>query len=202
MKLYDFALAPNPRRVRIFLAEKGISVTTEQIDLMKGENRLPRFLACNPLGAVPVLELDDGTHIAESVAICRYFEETHPEPSLMGVDAADRARVEMWNRRMELELMRNIGGYFQHTHELFKSRIRQLPEFAEQARTQAFSRMKLFDEMIGDRRFIAGDRYTIADITAQCALGIAEWVGLGLDPTLANLTRWYADVSSRPSAKA
>ena len=125
MKLYDFTRAPNPRRVRIFLAEKGIRVPMEQVDLFTGANRTPEALRRNPYGGLPVLELDDGTCIAESVAICRYFEDLHPQPALMGVDAKDRAVVEMWNRRMELVLFAHIGRYFQHTSEIFKTRIKQ-----------------------------------------------------------------------------
>ena len=115
MKLYDFTRAPNPRRVRVFLAEKDITVPMEQVDLFTGANRTPEALRRNPYGGLPVLELDEGTCIAESVAICRYFEDLHPQPALMGVDAKDRAVVEMWNRRMELVLFAHIGRYFQHT---------------------------------------------------------------------------------------
>jgi len=124
MKLYDFTRAPNPRRVRVFLAEKGITVPMEQVDLFTGANRTPEALRRNPYGGLPVLELDDGTCIAESVAICRYFEDLHPQPALMGVDAKDRAVVEMWNRRMELVLFAHIARYFQHTSEIFKTRIK------------------------------------------------------------------------------
>jgi len=202
MKLYDFTGAPNPRRVRIFLAEKGVTVPLEQVDLFQGANRSPEALKRNPYGGLPVLELDDGTCIAESVAICRYFEETHPEPALMGVDTVDRAVVEMWNRRMELELFRHIGSYFQHTHEIFKNRRRQLPAVAETSRETALARMRLIDGLIAERRFIAGERYTIADITAIVAFGLGEFAGLTIAPDMKNLLRWYADVSARPSAGA
>lgn len=202
MKLYDFTRAPNPRRVRIFLAEKGVSVPTEQVDLFTGANRSPEGLKRNPYGGLPVLELDDGSYLAESVAICRYFEELHPQPPLMGVDTKDRAIVEMWNRRMELSLFANIGRYFQHTSEIFKNRIKQMPEVAEAAREASQAQMKLLDGLIGDRTFIAGPRYTIADITALVALGLGEAAGLKVDPGLANLTRWYGGVSARPSARA
>jgi glutathione S-transferase len=194
-------MAPNPRRVRVFLAEKGVTVHTEQVDLFQGANR-SAALRRNPFGGLPVLELDDGTCIAESVAICRYFEELHPEPALMGVSAVDRAIVEMWNRRVELELFRHIGNYFQHTNEIFRNRIRQIPAVAEASRETTIARMKLIDELIADRRFIAGERYTIADITALCAVGLGEFAGLAIDPGMKNLTRWYAEVSARPSAKA
>ena len=202
MKLYDFTRAPNPRRVRIFLAEKGITVPMEQIDLFIGANRTPVALSRNPYGGLPVLELDDGTCIAESVAICRYFEDLHPQPALMGVDAKDRAVVEMWNRRMELVLFAHIGRYFQHTSEIFKTRIKQMPEVAEVAREPALAQMRMIDGFIAGRRFIAGERYTIADITAMVALGLGAVVGLTVDSGLANLTRWYGEVSARPSARA
>lgn len=202
MKLYDFTRAPNPRRVRIFLAEKGITVPLEQLDLFTGANRTPEALKRNPYGGLPVLELDDGTCIAESVAICRYFEDLHPQPALMGVDAKDRAVVEMWNRRMELVLFAHIGRYFQHTSEIFKTRIKQMPEVAEVAREAALAQMRVIDGFIAGRRFIAGERYTIADITAMVALGLGAVVGLTVDPGLAHLTRWYGEVSARPSARA
>jgi glutathione S-transferase len=202
MKLYDFTGAPNPRRVRIFLAEKGITVPMEQVDLMQGANRSPEALRRNPYGGLPVLELDDGTCLAESVAICRYFEAVQPEPPLMGVDTVDRALVEMWNRRMELELLRHIAGYFQQTHEIFKNRVKQSPEAAQASREAALARMQQLDGLIADRRFIAGERYTIADITAQVAFGLGEFAGFSMPADLKNLTRWYADVSARPSANA
>ena len=202
MKLYDFARAPNPRRVRIFLAEKRIAVPTEQVDLFTGANRTPEALGRNPYGGLPVLELDDGTCIAESVAICRYFEELHPAPPLMGTDAVDRTLVEMWNRRMELTLFNQIARYFQHTSEFFKARLKQMPEVAEAARDAAQAQLQLLDRLIGDRPFIAGTRYTIADITAMVALGFGEMAGVSIDPALRNLTRWYSEVSARPSARA
>ena len=128
MKLYDSTLAPNPRRVRVFLAEKGITVPSVQVDIGKAENREAAYLAKNPLGGVPILELDDGTVIAESVAICRYFEETQPNPPLMGIDAKDKAIVEMWSRRTELEVALPIMQTFRNTHAFFKGRIPQVPE--------------------------------------------------------------------------
>jgi glutathione S-transferase len=170
--------------------------------LFQGATRSPEALRRNPFGGLPVLELDDGTCIAESVAICRYFEELQPEPALMGVGALDCAVVEMWDRRMELELFRHIGGYFQHTSEIFKNRIRQLPEIAESSKEAALARMRLIDDAIAQRRFIAGDRYTIADITALCAIDLGKMVGLTITAELKNLTRWYAEICARPSTAA
>lgn len=202
MKIYDSQGAPNPRRVRIFLAEKGIQVPYEQVDIVKAENRAPAFRKKNPLGTLPVLELDDGTCIAESVAICRYFEETHPEPPLMGVGAADRAIVEMWQRRMEFEVFIAIAQVFRNLHPFFKGRIPQVPEFGEACRTTALQRLAWLDEALSDRPFIAGDRYTIADITALCGIDFGRVSDIRIAPEQKHLARWHESVSSRPSAKA
>jgi glutathione S-transferase len=202
MKLYDSAMAPNPRRVRIFLAEKGITVPIEQVDIGKAVNRQPPFLAKNSLGGLPVLELDDGTCIAESVAICRYFEETQPNPPLMGTDAKDRALVEMWQRRMELELFRSVTGCFQNTHKFFAGRIPQVPEYGEVCRKAGRARLAWLDGELAGRPFVAGERYTIADVTALCAIDFGRVVDIRIAPEQKNLQRWYDVVSSRPSAKA
>ncbi len=202
MKLYDSAVAPNPRRVRIFLAEKGIQVPTVQVDIGKAENRTPPYLARNPLGGLPFLELDDGTVIAESVAICRYFEAVHPEPALLGTGAVDQARVEMWQRRMELEVFRYVTGCFQNTHAFFKGRIEQVPEYGEVCRRAGRKRLAWLDEELAGRPFVAGDRYTIADITALCAIDFGRVVDIRIAPEQKHLARWHEAVSSRPSAKA
>lgn len=202
MKLYDSAMAPNPRRVRIFLAEKGIEVASEQVDIAKAENRQPPFLAKNPMGGLPVLELDDGTHIAESIAICRYFEAIQPDPPLFGVDAKDTAVVEMWNRRMELEVFNTITGCFRNTHDFFKGRIPQVPEYGEVCRGAAEKRLAWLDEVLADRDFIAGERLTVADITALCGIDFGRVTAIGIKPEQKNLARWHEAVSSRPSAKA
>ena len=202
MKLYDSAMAPNPRRVRIFLAEKGIEVPTVQVDIGKAENREPGFLAKNPLGGVPVLELDDGRCLAESVAICRYFEETHPEPPLFGTDAADRAFVEMWNRRAETEILGATAGAFRNTHDFFAGRIPQVPEYGEVCKQQAIARMCWLDQELADRPFLAGERFTIADITAMVGIDFGRVSGIRIAPDQKNLQRWHESVASRPSAKA
>jgi glutathione S-transferase len=202
MKLYDSAAAPNPRRVRIFLAEKGVTLPTEQVDIGKAVNRQAEFLKKNPLGGLPVLELDDGTCIAESVAICRYFEEIHPQPPLMGTDAKDRAWVEMWQRRMELELFRNVTGCFQNTHKFFAGRIPQVPEYGEVCRNAARARLAWLDGELAGRPFVAGERYTIADITALCAIDFGRVSDIRIAPEQKHLARWHEAVSSRPSAKA
>ncbi len=202
MKLYDSALAPNPRRVRIFLAEKGISVPTEQVDIGKAVNRQPEFLAKNPFGGLPVLELDDGTYLAESIAICRYFEELQPKPSLFGDTAAERAKIEMWQRRMELGLFSLVTGCFQNTHEFFKGRIKQSPDYGAVCKENALDRIAWLDGQLATRKFIAGDRYTVADITALCAIDFGRAAQIRVPAELENVTRWHRDVSTRPSAKA
>jgi len=202
MKLYNSAVAPNPRKVRVFLAEKGIEIPTVDIDIAKSENRQPDFLAKNPLGGVPILELDDGTIIAESTAICRYFEETKPEPPLMGLDARDRAIVEMWLRRVEFEVAFPIMQTFRNTHDFFKGRIPQVPEWGAVCKKRAIEQMAWIDGELADRPFVAGDRYTIADITLLIGIDFGRPSDIRIDPAHKNLTRWYGEVSSRPSAKA
>ena len=154
MKLYDSAAAPNPRRVRVFLAEKGIDVPTVQIDIGKAENRQPEFLAKNPMGGVPVLELDDGTFLAESVAICRYFEETNPEPRLFGTPGEDLARVEMWQRRAETQILDNTAGCFRNTNKYFKGRIEQVPAYGELCKNRAFEAFEWLDGELAAARDI------------------------------------------------
>jgi glutathione S-transferase len=202
MKLYDSTMAPNPRRVRIFLAEKQIDVPKVQVDLAKAENRKPEFLAKNPLGGVPVLELDDGTYIAESVAICRYFEAQQPDPPLMGTDTKQQALVEMWNRRMELYLFNNVTGCFRNTHDFFKGRIPQVAEYGKVCKEAAEKQIAFLDQVLADREFIAGDRYTIADITALCAIDFGRISDIRIQDGHKNAARWHQAVSSRPSAKA
>lgn len=203
MKIYDFALAPNPRRLRIFVAEKGLKIPTEQVDIFAGKNRTPEMLAKNPAGGLPVLELDDGTHMAESVAICRYLEGLHPDPNLMGKDSRDQSIIEMWNRRVELGLFAAAGRAFQHTNELFKGRMQQFPEYGATQREAVTQQLQWLDAQIGSKPFIAGDRFTIADITAEVAVDFAvQMAGVPMDPALNNLARWHQSVASRPSAKA
>jgi glutathione S-transferase len=202
MKIYNSPVAPNPRRVRVFLAEKGLTVPLEDVDIGNAVNRQPDFLKINPLAGVPVLELDDGTHIAESVAICRYFEGLQPEPPLMGIDAKDRAVVEMWNRRMEFAVLMPIADSFRQRHEFFKGRIRQLPAYAELQKENATDALKWLDRELAHRRYIAGDRFTIADITGMIAIDFGRVSKITIQPDQSNLARWHAEVSARPSAKA
>jgi glutathione S-transferase len=202
MKLYDTKSAPNPRRVRIFAAEKGLTIPTVEVDLNAKENHSPEFRAKNPLGAVPMLELDDGTCIAESVAICRYLEGIKPNPPLMGTDVTDRAVVEMWQRRMEQEIFQPIANVFVHTHEWFKGRRPQVPEYGEACRKHALARMKWLDEVLATRPYVAGDRYTIADITALVGIDWGRVTKTRVPPDCTSLLRWHELVTDRASARA
>lgn len=203
MKLHEAVTAPNCRRVRIFLAEKGIEVPIVPVDLGKAENRQAPFRKKNPMGRVPVLELDDGTFIAESVAICRYFEQLQPEPALMGGgDPEQAARIEMWQRRMELEIALPIMQVFRNTHPYFAKLIEQFPDYGEGQRRQATKRLAWLDEELADREFVAGDAYSIADITAQIGIDFGRVTKFKVTEETPNLLRWHQAVSARPSAKA
>jgi glutathione S-transferase len=202
MKLYNLAGGSNPRRVRIYLAEKGIEVPMVDLDVMQRENDTPEFLAKNPMGKLPVLELDDATILTESMAIIRYFEELHPEPPLLGSTPLEKAQVEMWNRRMELEITIPIAHAFQHTHKFWADRLEQVPEYGEICRKKALQRLQWLDGELSGRDYIAGDRYTMADISAQCGIMLGKVIKLQIPPELAHLSRWYETVSARPTAQA
>ncbi len=202
MKLYNLKAGVNPRRVRIFLAEKGASVPTVDFDMDKREHQSAEFLAKNPLGTLPVLELDDGTILTESIAICRYFEELHPAPPLFGTSLLDRAKVEMWNRRMEIEILHPLTDAFIHTHPFWKGRRAQLPDYGIMVRELAVRRMAWLNEELAHRPFIAGDRYTVADITAQCAMLLGKNTGTPIPDTAPHLARWFSEVTARPTARA
>jgi glutathione S-transferase len=202
VKIHESHNAPNPRRVRIFLAEKNIQIPYEQVDIGQKVNREEEFRKKNPLSTVPVLELDDGTFISESVAICRYFEELHPQPPLFGTDAKQRAVVEMWNRRMEFNILQPIADTFRQRHDFFKGRIRQLPEYAEVQRLNAEDGLAWLDRELAAHRFIAGEQFSIADITAMVAIDFGRVSTIAIKPDQTNLSRWHADVSARPSTKA
>ncbi|MEX3009522.1 glutathione S-transferase [Hoeflea sp. TYP-13] len=203
MLLYDGGRAPNPRRVRIFLAEKGIEVPMKAIDMTAMGHRSGEVTALNPFQRLPVLQLDDGTVLTETVAICRYFEELHPDPPLMGIDALDRATVEMWNRRAELNFVYFVAQAFRHTHPAMKDwEVPQNPEFGEANRPKALKAMEFLDEELKSREFIAGERYTIADITAMMGIDMLKPARIERPVHLENLMRWYEAVSSRPSAAA
>jgi glutathione S-transferase len=203
MKLYDGGRAPNPRRVKVFLAEKGITVPTEQVDLGKMAHKSPAYTAVNPLQRVPALELDDGTVISESIAICRYFERLHPEPPLFGTDAKSMAVVEMWERRLEFHLLGPVSHIFRNSHPAMKDmEVPQVPAWAEANRPRVMDFLALFDRELKDRRYVAGDRYTVADITGMIAVDFMKPAKLAMPETLIHLKRWHDEVSARPSAKA
>ncbi len=203
MKLYDGGRAPNPRRVRIFLAEKGIKVPTEQVDLGALQQRSEDYTAINPLQRVPALLLDDGTVIAESIAICRYFEALKPEPPLFGRGALDSALVEMWNRRAELHLLFPVSSVFQHLHPAMKQMIQpQVPDWGEANKPRVFWFLKLLDRELKERPYVAGASYTVADITALVAVDFMRVSKLAVPDDLGNVRRWHEAVSARPSAAA
>ena len=203
MKLYDGGRAPNPRRVRIFLAEKGIDVPLVPIDMGAMGHRSQEITERNPLQRLPVLELDDGTILTECVAICRYFEELHPEPALFGEGALGKAKVEMWQRRMEMHFLLTVANAFRHTHPAMKEwEVPQVAEWGEANRPKAIEFLNLLDRDMADREFIAGDSYSIADITGMIGIDFMKPARIELPQELSNVRRWYEAVSSRPSAGA
>jgi glutathione S-transferase len=202
MKIVETRTAPNPRRVRIFLAEKGIEVPYEEVDIIKGL-KTPEFSRLNPFQRVPVLVLDDGTSIAETMAICRYFEETKPEPALFGKGAKQRAVVEMWNRRMELGLLACVAQAFRHLHPAAAQlEVPQVPAWGEANKPRAQEILQIMDQELGKRPYIAGDEYSVADITAMVAVDFTRPARVERPQGLDNLARWHKEVSARPSAKA
>jgi glutathione S-transferase len=202
MILHDLAAGMHPRRVRIFLAEKGISIERREVDAAGGANATPDFLRLNPLGKLPVLELDYGTAIAESLAICRYLEALNPDPPLMGRTAREVADIEMWTIRMDHELSQMIALAFIHSSDFYRGRIEQIPEVASWARGRALETMNWLNHELSGRRHIAGEDYTIADIVAQSAFVLGKAVGLRIPPDMTNLSRWFTEVTARPTARA
>jgi glutathione S-transferase len=202
MKIYETKTAPNPRRVRMFLAEKGIDMDYVQVDIQKGENLSAEMRAKNPLGKIPILELDDGTCIAETDAICTYFEALHPEPPLMGSSALEKGTISMWQRQVELALMLQVGMCFQHTTGYFKDRMVPVPEYGKEAGINASKYLNILERRLELNTFIAGDTFSIADITALCAIDFARVVNIRIKDEQTNLLRWYDSVNSRASAKA
>lgn len=209
VKLYDFAPAPNPRRVRIFLAEKGVSIPIEQINLREGLQFTPAFRAINPDCTVPVLELDDGTRLTEVAAICRYIEELHPEPPLMGLGAKEAAIVEACQRKIEFKGLLGAMDALRNSVPAFKGRAlpgpdnyEQIPELAERGRARIQHFFAWLDQHLANSEFISGAKFTIADITAMVVVDFCGWVKLAPSEDQAHLRRWHAAVSARPSAKA
>ncbi|HEX4410146.1 MAG TPA: glutathione S-transferase [Xanthobacteraceae bacterium] len=203
MKLYDGGRAPNPRRVRVFLAEKGITVPTEQVDLGGLQQKSDAYTAVNPMQRVPALVLDDGTVIAESIAICRYFEGLHPNPALFGSGALETALVEMWNRRVELHLMLPVSFVFRHLHPaMAQMEVPQVADWGEANKPRVLAFLQFLDGELKNREFIAGKNYSVADITAMIAVDFMRVTKLAAPETLTSLKRWHDQVTARPSAKA
>ncbi|MEM7077386.1 MAG: glutathione S-transferase family protein [Pseudomonadota bacterium] len=201
MKLYE-SPSPNARRVHIFMAEKGFDCERVAVDLRAGENISPEYLAKNPGGRVPVLELDDGTYLAESVAICRYLEGLHPDPNLFGTTALAQATIEMWARRAELNFMNNVAGAFRNITGFFKDRETCVKEWGEVCAEVAPTMLNMFDDQLASNEYVAGDQFSIADITLGVAIDFAHMVKVVPMPELANIARWHEMVSARPSFSA
>ena len=201
MKIYTNTLATNPRRVRIFMEEKGIEIPVQEISIMEGEHKQEEYKKISPSSKVPALELDDGTVITESMAICRYLELLHPEPALFGSSKVEQAKIEMESRRIELELMLPIASAFRHTHPAAAALENpQIEEYGIAQRENAINRLNLLDEELGEQKFIAGDDYSVADITALCAIDFGGLAQIEVPSSLVNLSRWLENMRSRPSS--
>jgi len=198
MKLHE-SPSPNARRVSVFMAEKGIECERVSVDIRSGENIQSEYLSINPAGRVPVLELDDGSYISESIAICRYLEAIEPEPNLFGLDAIEIANVEMWQRRVELNLFLEIAGAFRNITGFFKDRETCVEEWGKVCAEKAPKALTMFDDQLSDNQYLAGDRFTVADITLAITLDFAEMVKVAPLPTLDHITRWRANVTARAS---
>ncbi len=194
--------APNPRRVRIFLAEKGVELPETPLNLMAREHKSPEHRARNSLGQVPTLVLDDGTAISETVAICRYLDELHPEPPMFGETPVERALTDMWIRRVEFVVMNPVGMFWRHAHPRTAALLTQYKDFGESNREAYANGLRWLDRELAARPFIAGGSYGMADICALTTVDFADWIGLPLAEEFANVTAWRARVSARPSASA
>jgi glutathione S-transferase len=203
VKLYD-SLGPNPRLVRMFLAEKGMTVPTEEVDIIGGANRQPPYTSKNPAGQMPSLELDDGTVLSETITICEYLEEKKPQPVLVGATAEERAVTRMWQRRMELGITEKLydGFRFAEGRAMFEKRIRVLPEAAEGLKATVRDKLQWLDGLLAKKEWIVGPRFSLADIGLYVALDFGKTVGQPIDPGLANVNAWMQRVGARPSAKA
>jgi glutathione S-transferase len=203
MKLYDGGRAPNPRRVRIFLAEKGINIPMEQVDIATHQHRADAYTAINPMQRLPALLLDDGTAIAESSGLCRYFEGLDPDPPLFGRGSLECALVEMWNRRVELHLFLPVAAVFQHLHPFMKTLVDpQVPAWGEANKPRVAEFLTFLDGELKKRTYVAGENFSVADITALVAVDFMKVSKLSVPDGLAHLRRWYQAMSARPSAAA
>jgi glutathione S-transferase len=203
MKFYN-SIGPNPRVVKMFMAEKGIEAPREEVNLMAGENRQAPYVAKNPSGQMPALELDDGFVLAEITAICEYLEETHPKPPLIGSNPKERAETRMWTRRIDLNIVEPMANGFRFSQglPLFKERVRCIPQAADELKATAKDKLAWLDGQIAGRQFIVGDRFTLADILLYAFLDFGGQVGQPLDSANKNLAAWYERVKARPSVAA
>ena len=202
VRIVETPPAPNPRRLRIFLAEKGVEIPRESIDIMQGDHRKPEYLAWAGAPAVPAMELEDGTVLTESIAICRYIEALHPEPNLMGKDPLEAATIEMWHRRVELGLWLHVAAVIRHLNPRMAVLEDQVPEWGESNRPRLDAAMRRLDERLAASPYIAGDHYTIADITAQVGLDFMRVSKTPVPEDCAALSNWLEKVRKRPSASA
>lgn len=209
MKLYDMKDAPNPRRVRVFLAEKGIEIEKVQVDIMNGENLKDEYLAINPRGVLPTLQLEDDSIIDETAAICRYIEELQPNPPLLGSTPKSRASVEAWIRQIEADALIPAADILRNTNSIFENRsvpgtsdTPQIPELAHRGEKRLHSFYTRLNQRLKESTYIGDNSFTAADITAMCAIDFAEFVGIGVPDNLDHITKWRERVSSRPSASA
>jgi glutathione S-transferase len=201
MKFYN-SIGPNPRVVKMFMAEKGIDIPRVEVDLRGGENRQPAHLARNPSGQMPTLELDDGRYLAEVTAICEYLEEKHPNPPLIGTNAEERAMTRMWTRRVDLYIVEPMLSGFRSSqgHAFFKDRMRLLPQAADDLKALAQEKLTWLDGLIAGRDFIAGPRFTLADILLFCTMDFAATVGQPVNRENKNIAAWFDRIAARPSA--
>jgi glutathione S-transferase len=209
MKLYDMRVAPNPRRVRIFLAEKGIEVPKVEVNIRAGENLQPEFLAINPRGVLPTLQLEDGTIIDESTAICRYFEELRPDPALMGRTALEKAMIECWTRRIEFDAGQPVVDAFRNSYPPYAERAvpgkagtKAIPALVERGKARLADFFPAIDRRLAESEYVAGPTFSIADITLLCIVDFARAIKLPSPEGLEHFSRWHAQVSARPSASA
>jgi glutathione S-transferase len=203
MKFYDYFRAPNARRVRIYLAEKGITVPTEAVDLAAMQHKSEAYTAINPMQRVPALVLDDGTVIVESMAICRYFEALYPSPPLFGISVAGLAMVEMWNRFAEFDLFFPVTQVFRHLHPgMAAQQVPQVAAWGEANKPRVAAFLPILDRQLAASPFVCGAHYSVADITMLVAIDFMKPARLAVAPEYGNIARWHALVSARPSAKA
>ncbi|MCI0749291.1 MAG: glutathione S-transferase family protein [Nevskiales bacterium] len=202
MRLYSARMAVSPLRVQLFLAEKNVQIPETTLDLLKGEQRSAEYQRIAPNMRVPTLMLPDGTVIRESLAICRYIEALMPEPALFGRGALQQALVEQWQRIMELELLQPMAMAFRHGHPMARTIQEQVPEFGVQARAAALKRIAILNRELADRLWIAGEGFSVADLTAFAALRAFRFADFSIPEEHANLTRWFDAVRARPAIHA